>query len=152
MTDVLDSKAAPVAIWFADGSGNPVQLKGDADGNFYMANKSDYRGLYPATWYLDGTATTEAADTFYTSPDVSMYNHFEMGLTVVDSGNVTVSASIDGTTYADLILFDRSTEALFATAAITAVGQYYFDGKFKNIKVTSSAADTHTIIFSHSVK
>lgn len=129
-----------------DSSGNPVASVKPVDVPI------DARGNYPATWYLQDGATTEAADAFYESGDVSMYNHFEMNVTVIDSGNVTVSASIDGTTFADIILFDRSTEALFATAAIDATGQYYLDGKFKNITVTSSAADTHTIIYSHSVK
>ena len=140
----------------SSGGMSPMGATTAADGSpatpVVSESTADWRGNYPNTWYLQDSATTEAAEAFYTSGDVSMYNHFEMNLTVLDAGNVTVSVSLDGTTYRDVILFDRSTEALFAAAAITAVGQYYIDGKFYSIKVTSSAASTNTIIYSHSVK
>ena len=109
-------------------------------------------GTWPANYYLEGTAT-ESVDTtvMYTSGTASSYNRFTLGLTVLGATSVTVAASIDGTTYTDVRLFDASTGAVFATNAITAIGTYYLDGKYKNIRLTLAGTGATTVIFNHGV-
>lgn len=108
-------------------------------------------GTYPSNYYLEGTATEATAIVMYESAPVATYNRFTLGLTVLGATSVTVSASIDGTTFTNVRMFDASTGAVFATDAINALGTYYLDGKYKNVRVTITGTGTTTIIFNHGV-
>lgn len=115
-----------------------IPLNGDSFGSLHVNVKSDFRGNYPETWYLNGGTTANATNTdnlvIYTSPDISQYNATEFAAT---SGAVTIQGTLDGTTYsADLAFVDlESTTPATRVKTTTGTTHYRLEGKWKNIKV-----------------
>jgi len=106
-------------------------------------------GNYPETWYSSGSWAGAADAATTTISSVESFNTFTMELHTLTATSATVALSLDGTNFTDVILYDLSTGALFATAAITATGIYQFRNlKFTDIRVTQAGAGAAEIRYS----
>lgn len=102
---------------------------------------SDYRGVYPASYYLEFTGAAGGADNavIYTSGDVSMYNTHYVQAT---AGTVDVDVTLDGTNWIAAV----AGRSLVATASTTHVVDaasgvcLEIKGKFKKIRVLQKGA------------
>ncbi len=136
----------------SSGEWSPMGAATDSAGNPATPIVDPDRPSQPETWYTEVTDSSTADAEAMVMGDVSMFNRFTLGLTALTATSATVSASIDGTTFTDIIMWDASTGAPFATAAITAVGTYYMDAKYYSYKITQNGAGGSTIVYSLSVK
>lgn len=97
----------------------------------------------PSEVTLEGTVAGSAAEVAATLTDVTPYNIFVIHVIAVTT-SIDITVSLDGTDFSgNVVLIDQSTEAPFATAAITAAGVYKLQGKFKSIKITSVGAGAY---------
>jgi hypothetical protein len=133
------------------GSATPIPQTGTSAGYSNVTTvggTTDY-GPYPASYFLNGTGTVAAAGVIYTSADISNYNQLVVDVTAVTT-SVDVYVSVDGTNFVGPVrLIDIKTGAVFATSALTAVGTYILNGKFKKIRIDGVGAGVATIRYSH---
>lgn len=111
----------------------------------------DINSAWPAEWRLAFAGTAANVNdntTVYVSPDVSMFNHHEFSVVTAPGANsIEVHVSHDGTNWEDTAVqvVDRALvvgAAVQSLAQITAVGNYYFDGKFALIRIINNGATT----------
>jgi len=126
-------------------TGKPVlQASTDNAAHVKGYTVSDYRGLYPASYYQDftGAAGTNDNDVVYTSGDVSSYNQHVIEAT---AGTVDIQVSVDGTNWnttpAAVLLHDDVTTGGGVLSASIASGKVgILKGKYKKIRLLQNGA------------
>lgn len=102
---------------------------------------SDYRGLYPESWYLQFTGAAGAADNavIYLSPDVSAYNVHYIEAT---AGTIDVDVSLDGTNWIAAVAAVSLVTTTPTTRVVEAAAGVCLElrGKFKAIRVLQKGA------------
>lgn len=130
-----------------------------SDGGYGLAGVvesiGDWRGNYPATWYLEfqGTAGSADNDVIYQSGDVSMYNHHAITVSGVD--NADVYGAVDGTNYVLVsveLTDDVTTGGGVKVVTIPPGKTGIVRGKYKKIRVLQDGATTANCIGAHSVE
>lgn len=114
------------------------------NGSGYTSVQADYRGVYPASYYLNftGSAGTNDNDVVYTSNDISMYNvHYIEGT----AGTVDIQVSVDGTnfntTQAAVLLHDDVTTGGGVNVLTIASGKIgVLRGKYKKLRILQNGA------------
>lgn len=139
---------------FAEGVQDP---SGNPAGNMVNHNMSDWRGNYPATWWLTAVNVAGAADddVLYTSGDVSMYNYHAIQNN--DTVNIDVHVSLDGTTFVGPHAVQTSATVSPGTTLVTVIAAGtvgVLRGKFNNIRVDQAAVgavEAGNVLIAHGV-
>jgi len=126
-----------------DSDGNDKVVSHDSNGRQPVSNYtlSDYRGVYPASYWSEftGSAGTNDNDVVYTSGDISMYNTHYIEAT---AGTIDVDVSLDGTNWIAAV----AGRSLVATASTTHVVEaasgvaLEIKGKFKKLRINQKGA------------
>jgi hypothetical protein len=113
---------------------------------------SDFRGLFPESWYLQFVGAAGAADNavIYLSPDVSAYNVHYVEAT---AGTVDVDVSIDGTNFIAAAAGVSLITTTPATRVVEAASGVCLEirGKFKAIRVNQKGATASNARGAHGV-
>lgn len=120
------------------------------NGSGYTSVQADYRGVYPASYYLNatGTAGTNDNDVVYTSNDITTYNTHYVECT---AGTIDVDVSLDGTNYIAAVAGVSLVTTTPATRAIDAASGVCLriEGKFKKLRVNQKGATASNARIAH---
>ena len=128
-------------------SSNPDAIESTSQA-LHVRNNSDYRGLYPATWFLEwtGIASAVVATPVYTSPDVSMYNSHSFEA-VTNTAKVEAQVSSAGTWLAVSVLVDGVEGATIAAGKVGVLkGKYYAVRMKPNAAASTDGFGNHGVM------
>ena len=130
---------------------------GESAGLVVSESQADWRGNYPATWYLEWTGTAGAANNavVYQNDDVSMYNYHTF--TVSGTNRCDIEVSHDGTTWdvihvkqTDSVATLNDADYLLLPYVLTGKTGFIY-GKFKHIRVLQDGVTDANCVGAHSV-
>lgn len=118
------------------------------DGAAHVRVASDYRGAYPASYYLEHSGSnTDDNSVLLTTGDLTNYNEHIIHST---AGAVDVEVTVDGTNWtssatAPIAMQDMTATASATFVTVTAAGKVYkLIGKFKKIRLVQNGATAAT--------
>jgi len=141
-----------VSVWLESAlTGLPERLK-SAAGAAYTAPQNTGSWSWPDYDYTWDALVGAAAGVLHTTSDISGTKGFSLDISALTATSVDIYTSLDGSTFTGpVMMHDASTAAPFATAAITAVGQYYLKSErpIRNIRIDQVGAGGATMTFAH---